>query len=149
MLRCPSSDFVIQNSFIVPCVCRLHYVGKLIYSSDPTLAATETTNWTVVQLHASIIACVSYCSRSFTAAVSTNYGSVAINMEVFNTANLRSGYVQSEPKPHSREGSEPSVGNAANAVSVTAGNNTKGTGASNGSQGLVLVHEVQVQSKLG
>jgi hypothetical protein len=74
-------------------VIRLDCLSRQIHSSDPTLDASNTFIWTEVQLHLSIICSVTYCLRSFTSAVSTNYGSLTINLDAYEETNgIRSGY---------------------------------------------------------
>ena len=79
----------------MPAIVRLHFLKPQIHSSNPTLALARTTIWTEIQLHYSVIAAVSYCFRSFTSAVSTRYGSVAIDFEAFEETKGKSGIVLS------------------------------------------------------
>ncbi|KAK3071267.1 hypothetical protein LTR53_008949 [Teratosphaeriaceae sp. CCFEE 6253] len=87
--------FSLRLFVVMPMAVRLHYIRQYIHSANPTLARSNVAIWTDALLHLGLIACVSYCFKSFTAAVSTNYGSVASNLEVSDTTNHRSGYAQS------------------------------------------------------
>lgn len=51
------------------------------------MAAATTFIWTEIQLHFSVICGVTYCFRSFTNAVSTNYGCAVINLDVYEETN--------------------------------------------------------------
>ena len=66
---------------------RLHYLFRSIDADDAAQAMACTLIWTEVQLHFSVICSVTYCFRSFTSAVSTNYGCAAINLDVYEETN--------------------------------------------------------------
>jgi hypothetical protein len=51
------------------------------------MAAATTFIWTEIQLHFSVICGVTYCFRSFTNAVSTNYGCAVINLDAYEETN--------------------------------------------------------------
>jgi len=82
--------FALRLPVIAAAALRLHFINTQIHSSNPTLRGVNTVIWTEIQLQYSIIACVCYCLRTFMSVVSTNYGSAAINVEVYDTVNGRS-----------------------------------------------------------
>ncbi|KAK5129557.1 hypothetical protein LTR08_003143 [Meristemomyces frigidus] len=150
--------FGLRMIVIIPIVMHLHYVSAQIGSSNPTLAAANTTIWAEVEMHLCIIACICYCFRSFTAAVSTNYGSVAINLEVYDTVNGPSGYVPSKVG----KGSGASASNNGetsmkspfsgpnrnnNRKSITGGSKVKGAPKTTASDEVIILEEVRVESR--
>lgn len=74
---------------ILPAVFRLHELNHQIRSSDPTFTAAPTVIWATVEVYCSVIACISYSFKTFSTAVSTNYGGVGIQAEVYDMANNR------------------------------------------------------------
>ncbi|KAK0877149.1 hypothetical protein LTR87_008978 [Friedmanniomyces endolithicus] len=147
--------FGLRLFVIVPAVFRLHYVSKYINSANPTLALSNVAIWTEVQMHTSIMACVSYCFKSFTAAVSTNYGATAINIEVYDSTNNRTGFTRGGGYgPNSRiqnsnsGGSQgPFVGHIGgqNRTTVTTGNKRLSSQTSNDSQKVIILDEIRVE----
>ena len=106
-------------------------------------------------MHTSIIACVSYCFKSFAAAVSTNYGATAINIEVYDSTNNRTGFTRGGGYgPNSRiqnrnsGGSQgPFVGHIGgqNRTTVTTGNKRLSSQTSNDSQKVIILDEIRVE----
>jgi hypothetical protein len=75
------------NSIIAGALLRLHYLNVQIHSLNPTLHGVSAVIWTEIQLQYSIVACVSHCLKPFMSAVSTQYGSAVINIEIYDTVN--------------------------------------------------------------
>lgn len=78
-----------------------------MHSTRPTVDAAITLIWTEIQMHFSVICSVSYCFRSFTKAVSTNYGCTVINLDAYETSGSSNAYASS--KKNSKTTTQPSL----------------------------------------
>ncbi|OCK76745.1 hypothetical protein K432DRAFT_462498 [Lepidopterella palustris CBS 459.81] len=76
--------FGFRLPIIVFAAFRLHYIGRRITSSNPTLDGTIALIWTQVELDYSVMACTIPCLKPFMIAVSTNYGSIAPSKATIN-----------------------------------------------------------------
>jgi hypothetical protein len=95
----------------------------------------------------SVVACICYCFKAFAAAVSTNYGGVAINIEVYESTNNR---IDGLPSHWLWEGiPNPFANNSGTTeATITSGarSNTKSsTKTSDSSEKAVIVKEVRVE----
>lgn len=111
-------------------------------------------------MHLCIIACICYCFKSFTAAVSTNYGSVAINLEVYDTVNGPSGLVPSKMSASAASHSQASEGSTTDRkvpfsgpdrynrrTTVTGGPRAKNALHATASDEVMIMEEVRVESE--
>ncbi|TKA70636.1 hypothetical protein B0A55_05748 [Friedmanniomyces simplex] len=147
--------FGLRLFVILPSILRLHYYSTYINSANPTLALSNVAIWTEVQMHTSIIACVSYCFKSFTAAVSTNYGATAINIEVYDSTNNRTGFTRgggyganSKMQSSNSGGSQGAfVGHRGgqNRTTVTTGSKRLSSKTSNDSQKVIILDEIRIE----
>ncbi|KAK3117250.1 hypothetical protein LTR53_001585 [Teratosphaeriaceae sp. CCFEE 6253] len=138
---------------MMPMAPRLHYIGQYIASANPTLALASVAIWMEAHMHLGLIACVSYCSKSFTAAFSTNYGSVAINLEVYDTTNHRTGYARSQGYGAGSGAGQSHGGNSSGPLSgrlggtrtpVTGGSRRLSSKVSSESQRVIITDEIRM-----
>lgn len=74
---------------------RLHYLGKGVHSSNPTLDLVRVVVWTQIELHYSTVSVTVPCLRPFMMAVSTDYGATeprtALGSKAYGSSGSRKG----------------------------------------------------------
>ncbi|KAK3615806.1 hypothetical protein LTR56_026369 [Elasticomyces elasticus] len=101
------------------------------------------------------MACVSYCFKSFTAAVSTHYGATAINIEVYDSTNNRTGlswkdgYGQRSRLQNSSSGNSrgPFAGHntGKSRTTITTGGKGLSSKTSDDSQKVIIMDEIRIE----
>lgn len=77
-----------------------------MHSTETTTNAAIALIWTEIQMHFSVACSVSFCFRSFTNAVSTNYGCTMINLDAYDYNNLSAN---TSSKQSSKTTTQPSL----------------------------------------